>query len=52
MTDDESLSCPMCKLEVPIENFLIMNWLDGTGKYWCPECGYEWEEEKEKKGDK
>jgi len=51
MTDNENLICPVCKLEVPRENFLIMHWLEATGKYWCPECGHEWGDEKKTGGD-
>jgi len=42
------MKCPQCGIELDEENFLVMDFFKGDNKYWCSECGYQWEiEEKE-----
>jgi predicted RNA-binding Zn-ribbon protein involved in translation (DUF1610 family) len=45
--------CPKCGIELSKDNFLVMAFLKNNQKYWCPECGYEWEKiEKDPKNRK
>ena len=39
----KEIECPECGIILPVENFLVMAFLKSTNKYWCPECGMEWE---------
>lgn len=36
------MTCPNCEIELEDKNFLVMAFLKGNGKYWCPECGHKW----------
>ena len=41
--DINEIECPECGIILPVENFVVMAFLKSTNKYWCPECGTEWE---------
>ena len=43
---EKEIKCPNCDIELEEMNFLVMSMLKGDNKYWCPECGHQWDKER------